>query len=134
MEQQRSFSSWQIIIVLAVLAALVGFGYWAVANQSRLSRDYKRVADINQIKAALTLYHADLSRYPDKVEEGGQIMSEVDGTVYMQQVPGNPQPGGSPYAYQVSEDRQSYTMAFVLEGDVGELKAGTHTTDPTGIK
>ena len=58
----------------------------------------------------------------------------VSGTTFMGQVPSNPTPGGTDYAYTQTQSGVSYTVTFTLENQTGALGQGAHTASPSGIE
>lgn len=125
---------WQRLIVgLIVVALLIAAGL-AVVQERRVVRDAKRIADIKQIMAGLVLYQNDHNVYPELLEPGTSLQSPVDETVYIEVVPKNPEPGGTPYMYETADNNTTYTLTFSLETGIGSYSAGEHSATPKGIK
>ncbi len=113
------------------------------------SRDARRISDIKQIQTALELYYNDSNSYP--LVENSVVLGQGDythlcleegfapmdfnctTTIYMSQIPANPEPGGSDYIYQ-SIDGKEYTIKFTIETDTGGFKAGNVIATPSGIQ
>lgn len=107
-------------------------------------RDRVRYRDIRQIQAALELYFSESKKYPlaplsmvlgtsssSSLSAAG-FSGQPQGAVYLDEVPDNPEPGGSPYLYE-SLDGLSYNLHFRLEEGTANLIAGDHIATPLGI-
>ncbi len=109
-----------------------------------VERDRARYRDVRNVQAALELYYADYQRYPvaplalalgtatTNVLAGAGFGAQALGTVYLDAVPANPQPGGSDYLYE-SVDGKTYLMRFSLEVGTAGLGAGDHEASPEGM-
>lgn len=109
-----------------------------------VERDRSRYRDVRTIQAALELYYADYQRYPvaplalalgtttTNVLAGAGFGAQALGTVYLETVPQNPQPGGSDYLYE-SVDGKTYLLRFSLEVGTAGLGSGDHEATPQGI-
>ena len=107
-------------------------------------RDRSRFRDVREIQAALELYFAESDQYPlaplsmvlgtssSSVLSAAGFSGAAQGAVYLEKVPPNPEPGGSPYLYE-SLDGTIYNLRFRLEEGTAGLASGDHTATPLGI-
>jgi hypothetical protein len=111
------------------------------------ARDKRRISDIRQIQAALELYYKDKGKYP--ILKNGAVLGKenytelcADGfnsigvackTVYMAQIPTNPEPNGSDYIYHGS-DGKNYNIRFSIETFATGFGPGELIATPEGIK
>lgn len=82
-------------------------------EQARTQRDRHRLEDIAQIQSALTEYFTANSSYPKNLAD-----------LSLQAIPADPKTGTSYLYNALGEPALNYSLAFVLEGDIGTLKAG----------
>ncbi|MFA4936676.1 MAG: hypothetical protein WC575_00060 [Patescibacteria group bacterium] len=122
-------------------------------------RDTQRISDIRWIQTVLIPYFDDNNGYPRQrlpVVLGSSNASSLTNngwgasgtTMYLAEVPSDPQPFGQQYTYcsanlaqpeVCADSTQSYIITFRLETDtdvfgIGTLSAGVHTATPNGIK
>lgn len=163
-KQRKGFTLIELLVVIAIIALLSTLAVVALNNAREKSRDAKRVSDVKQIQTALELFYADQGQYPtgtttaigpstpadaatdlDCLDDTGfTITCDPTATKYMEQVPGNPSPGGESYTYSgLQEDGSacatgdvcaSYNLTFELEGQTGSLAGTAHTATPGGIQ
>lgn len=102
------------------------------------SRDAKRIADIRQIQTGLELYYNGADRYPESIEVGGMI--ELNGMVYMSQVPGSPEFESGDctleknnYSYTVKNGGKEYELSYCLEDNTWEIPKGVNIASPSGV-
>ena len=158
--KRQGFTLIELLVVIAIIGLLSTLAVVALNNARSKGRDAKRVADIKQVQTALELYFADKNTYPisgttavplvlgDPTAEtisgaGFSASGGGSGTTYMGQVPTNPTPGGTGYAYHSTDTAGadctsgtcvSYVIAFTLESQVGALDSGSHNAMPSGIQ
>jgi prepilin-type N-terminal cleavage/methylation domain-containing protein len=155
----KGFTLIELLVVIAIIGLLSTLAVVALNSARQKSRDAKRVADIKQIQTALELYFADQNSYPShgagaNLVLGGATSRALCGgaapgwvascgsgdTVYMGLVPAASAPAdGTCTAAQndftyVLASATSYSIAFCLGGNVGELSAGVRTANPNGIQ
>lgn len=107
-------------------------------------RDSERYRDVRNLQTALELYKGEQKKYPvallplvlglesTKVLSTAGFAGQAQGTVYLDKVPANPQPGGLDYLYE-SGDGTNYTVTFSLEEGTAGLGSGEHKATPQGI-
>jgi prepilin-type N-terminal cleavage/methylation domain-containing protein len=157
----KGFTIIELLVVIAIIGLLSTLAVVALKSALAKSRDAKRLADVKQIQAALELYFADQApnAYPTgagivlgkpaanalcKVAAGFQPGPCAAGvTTYMGLVPRAPERGDGglncstardEYLYNPIGSGAAYTINFCLGSDTGNLKAGSRTADPNGIR
>lgn len=111
-------------------------------------RDRMRYRDIRSVQTALDLYKTDQKtdqkKYPisplpvilgnDATRTLSSIgfASQPQGSIYLEEVPKNPLPGGGDYLYE-SIDGSTYNISFSLEQGTAGLEAGQQLATPEGI-
>ncbi|MFA4936886.1 MAG: hypothetical protein WC575_01135 [Patescibacteria group bacterium] len=136
------------IIIAVILLGVLPAG----SSKLEKSRDGKRLSDVRQIQTVLEFYFDELNYYPKvtaPLAVGGLclsskgFMSHCDAkleTVYMGQIPSNPQPwmeGGCPdqdYTYTSKNNDQDYVLLFCLSQPKGDLSTGLHEASSRNIK
>ncbi|MEK7188919.1 MAG: prepilin-type N-terminal cleavage/methylation domain-containing protein [Patescibacteria group bacterium] len=145
--KRQGFTLIELLVVIAIIGVLSTLAVVSLNNAREKSRDAKRVSDIKQVQTALELYFVDNNAYPvgtgavlggasaQALSDAGFTASGgVTGTTFMGQVPSNPTPGGTNYAYTQTQSGVSYTVTFTLENQTGALAQGAHTASPSGIE
>jgi general secretion pathway protein G len=64
MNKNKGFTFIEILVVATIIGVLATIGATSYQTASKKSRDGKRKADLEQIRAALELYRADYGQYP----------------------------------------------------------------------
>ena len=64
LNSRRGFSLIELLIVIAILAVIVGLALPNFLGARERSRDFKRKAELNQLKIALRLYYNDYGKFP----------------------------------------------------------------------
>lgn len=160
---KKGFTLIELLVVIAIIGLLSTLAVVALNSARQRSRDAKRVADIRQIQTALELAFSETNDYPGVASatalgagsavvlcsDGGDATfqassGDCDGTVYMGLVPSAPTPpAGNAYTYTSLDNAgaactaatgcDNYRIVFTLEGDTGQLTAGSNCADPDGI-
>lgn len=154
---ERGFTMPEILITVGIIGVVSSIGTVSYESARAKARDVKRVSDLKQIQTAVEFYFENHGSYPGDHEAGDEglvlgledtkslsdagFAAETDGTVYMMNVPKNPEPGGSPYVYRSLQsggenctgDCGNYAMLFTLERGSGSYAAGPHAITPTGV-
>jgi prepilin-type N-terminal cleavage/methylation domain-containing protein len=154
MKSKKGFTLIELLVVVAIMGLLATLAITALNTARARARDARRVADIRQIQAALELYFMDEAAYPTLVDDDyasfeGKCLGSTgfaascSGTVYMGEIPANPNPrtdGGCEdvgYTYtstQVEgENYLSYTINYCLGNDTGGIPAGGRIATPAGL-
>lgn len=113
---KRAFTLIEVLVTIAIIAVLMTLSLAALAGVRKISRDGKRKADLEQIRAALEIYRTDCKTYPDSVPTDGSSLTGVEascvGNVYMESVPKDP--ASCIYSYAKSS-ANAYVLCASLE-------------------
>ena len=125
-QKQTGFTLIELLVVITIIGILMGILLVSYQGARVSARDGKRKADLEQIRSALELYHADCGQYPTTISvTGGSLISSppcpTASVTYMSQVPQDPLPTIYKYFYE-KEDNHHYDLYAYLEG------GGTTTT------
>lgn len=109
-----AFTLIEVLVATTIIAVLTAIGVVSYTSASRNSRDAKRLADVEQIRAALEMYRADVGDYPASITfTFGETLSSGDNT-YMSPIPVDPRPSaGGEYDYSGADD--DYTLTIYSE-------------------
>jgi general secretion pathway protein G len=110
---KKGFTFVELLVVITIIGVLASIGVVTYSSANKKSRDGKRMADVEQIRAALEMYRADNDAYPatlGALQTGG----------YMQTLPQTPQEGDCAAGSFSYEDCYSNTgdTAYTLEIDL----------------
>jgi len=112
----KGFTFIEILVVVTIIGVLTAIGVTSYRAATKKSRDGKRKADLEQIRAALEMYKADIDQYPLAVSCNGTI--ESGDNTYMDPVPCDPKNTGIYiYQYEPSVDGLTYKLGANLEVD-----------------
>jgi general secretion pathway protein G len=122
---RRGFSLIELLIVVTIITILGSIGMVNYQTFSQKTRDAKRKADLEQIRAALELYRADVGEYPetDDLSSCGAGEKISNGTIdYMTDIPCDPKykENGVKAAYPYARDASNslrYEIGALLEID-----------------
>ena len=138
---KKGFTLIELLVVIAIIALLSTLSVVALNSARVKSRDARRLSDIKQIRTALEMYFDNNQTYPTVVSSstlggsnyacltssGWTTTVGCTGTVYMQNVPDDPQGvGTSIYKYTVGGTGSTYTINYVLEN--GGAKEATQSS------
>ncbi len=110
-KKNPAFTLIEVLVATTIIAVLTAIGVVSYASASRNSRDAKRLSDVEQIRAALEMYRADVGDYPASITFGGTL-SSADNT-YMSPIPQDPKDPAYSYSYSGSDD--DYTLTIYSE-------------------
>jgi general secretion pathway protein G len=120
-KMKKGFTLIELLVVIVIIGVLMGILLVSYQGPRVTARDGKRKADLEQIRSALELYHADCGQYPTAISStGGSLTSVVppcstDSVTYMSKVPQDPLP--TLYTYRYSrESLHVYYLCAHLEG------------------
>ncbi len=154
MKSKKGFTLIELLVVVAIMGLLSTLAITSLNTARARARDARRVADIRQIQAALELYFMDKSAYPTLVDGNyasfeGKCLDDTgfsencSGTVYMGQIPANPNPRSDGtcenvgYTYTSTqlqhENYLSYTIEYCLGTATGGIEAGNQIATPAGL-
>lgn len=100
----------------------MGLSFVAIQQSRKSSRDAKRKADLELIRAGVELYRADCNTYPpnNQVDAGDKLIGDNTPTscastnTYIEEVPDDPINGYN-YDYVVGTGSLTYTLCTALE-------------------
>ncbi len=128
---KKGFTLIELLVVIAIIALLSTLSVVALNSARAKARDARRVSDIKQVRTALEMYFDQNMAYPAVgatstlgmasssclTASGWTTTAGCTGTVYMQNVPDDPQNTGTKiYTYAVGSTNSTYTIAYYLEG------------------
>jgi len=120
-KMKKAFTLIELLVVATIIGLLAAGAAVSYSQFSKQSRDARRKADLEQIRAALEMYKSTNNYYPVN------LTTLTSGTVYIQSVPQDPMIGQTPsYTYQyqklpstcdntVSNYCINYTLGAFLE-------------------
>jgi len=136
--KKPGFTLVELLVVLAIVAALTTLATIAYDNSLANARDHQRVTDIARIQIALEQYHRDEGAYPPSLSWGQPLTGSISSTTYMEAVPsaptvvdGNCPIAASQYSYTPGTD-DSYEIEFCLGSNVGDTKSGFNCAKSDG--
>lgn len=138
-KSSRGFTLIELLVVIAIIGILSSVVLASLNSTRMKARDARRSADINQVRAALEMYHSDYGSYPQGRSASGTLVadnsgSSLPGTIqfglvgYMQVVRDPLYAGVSgDYGYVRAPGGQSYGLRIYYE-----QLAPTYTSCKTG--
>lgn len=109
----RSFTLIELMIVIALMAALAGLIIGNFVTSLKKGRDAKRKGDLQSIRNAIESYYEDKKSYPTTIVFGGKLCETApcpsSEKVYMYKVPADP---SSAYSYVYQTDVTSYFKLY----------------------
>ncbi len=100
-------------MVVAIISLLAAAGAASYTQFSKQSRDAKRKADLEQIRAALEMYRSNSSLYPTNAGDCSGLVGLITPTKYIERIPEDPV---SSYYYRCDVATSDYTLGAHLEG------------------
>lgn len=125
---QQGFTLIEMLVVVSLIGVLTTLITANLNSARQRGRDTQRKSDLRNIQTALRLYYQDFQAFPANTS-GGEISGcgasgtsicawgeswEAGINTYMSVLPKDPLPGQA-YRYQVTADRESYTLDACLE-------------------
>lgn len=115
----KAFTLIEVLVVATIIALLASAGMVSYSQFSKQSRDAKRKADIEQIRAALEMFRSSSSgsTYPTSAGSCNNLASYlVSGSPsFLSTIPQDPQSTTQNYYYDCEISSQTYTVASYLE-------------------
>lgn len=128
--QELAFTMIELLIVIAIIGVLSAISVVAMRGAREASRDAKRKADLESIRASIEIYRADCKTYPNPwtPTAGSSLTASCTGSTntYIESVPGDPD-GSTSYFY--SSDGTTYRLCAALE-DPGSVMTCSGCTIP----
>ena len=118
MKIKNGFTFIEILIVVSIIGILASIGMVSYASASKKSRDGKRKADMEQVRAALEMYRVDNDGYP----VSGSVVPGESLEDYLDSVPHDPRcpdgscvPGFDDYSYSSCASAPCYDYEFCAD-------------------
>ncbi|MFA5770471.1 MAG: type II secretion system protein GspG [Patescibacteria group bacterium] len=108
---KKSFTLIEILVVVTIIVLLTATAVVTYTAFLKQSRDAKRKADLEQVRAAVEMYRSNNNTYP--VGSWSNLSVLTSGTVYIQSVPTDPK--NSTYIYYYNGSLSDYTLAAQFE-------------------
>jgi len=125
------FTLIELLVAISIIVVLASIGAVSYSKANQSSRNSRRQADIEQVRAALEIYRADNPGYPDDPTTGD--LSAINGiSGYLAGSSSIVDPlDASPYVYSYSvsgctTDCTDYVITYYLEPDPGTLRTVTN--------
>lgn len=107
------FTLIELLVVIGIIALLATVGMASYRSANMRSRDARRQADLEQVRAALEMYRTDEGTYPTEANFGAMV--GVLGTNYLATTPSDPLAGHLGYEYMPIGSGTGYEMGADLE-------------------
>ena len=110
----KGFTLIEILVVATIIGLLAGGGVLSYSQFARQSRDAKRKADLEQIRAALEMYRSNNNQYAPYIGNCSSYQALTTPTRYIQSMPFDPK-SSSGYFYYCNISTNDYTLGAALE-------------------
>lgn len=122
--KKSAFTMIEILVVVTIIGVLVGTAIISYRSLSQSSRDARRKADLEQIRAALEMWRSSeptaLGQYPDYPQDNCNNLNSITNfSEYLPLLPQDPKANSSNTYYLCESDPSSYTVYSVLESAPG---------------
>ncbi len=112
---KQSFTLIEILVVATIIGLLAVGGMVSYSQITKQSRDARRKADLEQIRAALEMYRSNNNYYISASNRGNcsTVLSYLtSGTIYLQKIPTDPK---STNFYYCNISNNDFTIGAYLE-------------------
>lgn len=133
-----AFTLIELLVVISIIGILIGLSIFGLQGARKASRDAKRKADLEEIRAGIEIYKSDCGGYPLVLTSPliglGSLTACATTNTYIAKVPEDPLYPGRKYSY--TTDGYTYSLCAALEEDPSPAMVGTGncascvTTDP----
>lgn len=122
----RGFTFIEILVVVTIIGLLTAAGAVSYSQFTKSSRDAKRKADLEQIRAAAELYKSNNDSYPLSGSGVGKIslltcstgsLTDSGGNIYLSKLPNDPKCISNSPRYYYTSDGSTYTVSSILESN-----------------
>lgn len=107
MKIKKAFTLIEILVVVTIIGLITSIAVVSYTSINKNSRDARRKADLEQIRAALEMYRSNNNSYPDALDTLTTL------PVYIQSVPTDPK--SASYSYYFTSSGSDYTLGAYLE-------------------
>jgi len=127
----KGFTLIELLVVIAIIGILASIVLASLNSARAKSRDARRLADLDSIKKALTLYYNDNQAYPisavatTTITGVDALSSALTGAGTITQVPKDPRSPTTDYTYRTDANGTTYNLSFCME-------TGSNKTFPAG--
>lgn len=115
MKKNEGFTLIEILVVVTIIVLLTATAVVTYTAFLKQSRDAKRKADLEQVRAAVEMYRSNNDTYP--VGNWSNLSVLTSGTVYIKSLPADPK--SASYSYYYSGSASDYTVGSYLESGSG---------------
>jgi general secretion pathway protein G len=109
----KGFTLIEILVVTTIIVLLTATALITYSTFLKQSRDAKRKADLEQVRAALEMYRSNNDTYPVGSVWATTLNVLKTPVIYIQSLPSDPK--SSVYSYYYSGTASDYTIASQLE-------------------
>ena len=121
--KKRGFTLIEILVTATIIAVLTAIGLVSFRSANIKARDGKRMADIEQLKAALEIYRSDNPTYPSRPDVRSHwanwvnLMADLSG--YITSSTFEDPKNVAPYFYQYTtgDSGVTYSICYTPESD-----------------
>ncbi len=118
-----SFTLIEILVVATIIGLLASGGIVSYSQFSKQSRDAKRKADLEQIRAALEMYRSNNNQYSPYTGNCSSYAVLTGSPKYIESMPTDPR-SNSGYFYYCNISTNDYTLGAYLETGTNTCVAG----------
>ena len=111
-KKQAGFTLIELLVVIVIITVLGMIGMTSYRSANQRSRDARRQADMEQVRAALEMYRTDNDTYPGN--GWAVLLEELVGKGYLSSSPTDPL--GGDYYYFTDDGGATYGLCALLEG------------------
>ena len=105
---RKGFTFIELLVSITIILVISTFAVVTYQSANKKARDNRRLADLEQIRAALEMYRSDEDKYPGDVG-----VLDDDPSPYLNQIPDDPKDGLG-YAYK-RVTLYTYTLDCYME-------------------
>jgi len=154
-KHRHGFTLIELLTVMSIIGLLSTIAMVDYSSSRMRARNARRLVDMDSIRTALELFYDNKGGYPSDQSSSlsGLVLGRVgakeltangfsdnlNGEIYLETVPSNPQGGGSDYLYySLNNDGThcdlavcpAFSVEFILEAPVNGLVAGAYVAGP----
>jgi len=133
---QKGLSLKELIIFTALLLVIIVLGVLLLRSERARVRDAKRMADMNRLRYGFEILFNEENSYAPAAKgcsQEGSLASSCDLSQYLSSIVSIKDPGKYSYRIVTVPNEEDFAISFTLEKGYGNLAAGKHILDSTGI-